>query len=944
MTDASGNAILWLFPGSFSVTATPPSSNTTVATTSSSVDVNTDTSTNITLKQVVVLQGHIYDEWGTPVASQSVYAYDGSSTISARTDSTGSYTLRGAAGTYRLTITDYDHKYDFGQQVPGTYTFDINNYAPTQDTQFDITLPARQVGVHVQDATNSPVAGVKITASGNVSNFAVGSYTTSNTQVSYSENGPTTDTSGNATLWLFPGTYQLTATPPVSSNYASTSMPGVVIANDAQQTIILPQPVRLSGHVYDESGNSIPNQTIVISSPFATVGSAITDATGSYSVQVSSGTYKLDVTNFSHQNDFSLNVPGYYDFTFTNYLLVSDTQLNLTLPVRKVSLHIQDNFGNPLANIKLTTSGGGDISGLSIGGMTTTTGTNGYFSDGPTTDALGNTTMWLFPATYNIVATPPNGSIYATIAISNVAVTNDQSELVSLQYSHNPPVTTIDLSPAQNPDGTYPNPVTISMNAGATVGYTVANTYYTVDNGTIQTYAVPFMVSDVGSHTIKYWSIDNSGVEESYNSKTFTIASRPNAPTSLTASSPTQYPVLTWSNVTGATSYNVYRNGTNIVSVTNATFTDYLAQEGTDSYYVTAMGVGGESLPSNTISVLVDRTAPSISYTASPSANVSNWNNGTPVTVTFTCTDETGGSGITSCSSPVTLSNEGANQTVTGVATDAAGNISSVTPIVNIDTTAPTIGTPTLSPNVILVGSATTLTVPASDTLSGVVGGEYFVGTDPGVGNGTTMATYSNGSLSTSLGANLLPGVYVVGVRSKDAAGNWSTTSTVMLTVYDSSTTLGISGADRKGQLVPSTSRGDVMPGLTSISTDGADYGFTVQYKSGVLDSHNDFKFTYATGGHSFSLNATSFDWVTIGGTNNSQGWFQGTATVTVDGVTTTNPFYVAAVDGDRTNPTTNDFLTLKVYAPGADPTTALPIYQASGSIVLNSGNGVKIH
>ncbi len=134
------------------------------------------------------------------------------------------------------------------------------------------------------------------------------------------------------------------------------------------------------------------------------------------------------------------------------------------------------------------------------------------------------------------------------------------------------------------------------------------------------------------------------------------------------------------------------------------------------------------------------------------------------------------------------------------------------------------------------------------------------------------------------------------------------------------------------------------MPGLTSASTDSADYGFTVQYKNGVLDSHNDFKFTYAASGQSFSFDATGFDWTAIGGTNNSQGWFQGTATVTVDGVTTTNPFYVAATDGDRLTPAADDFLTLKVYAPGADPSTTSPIYQASGSTVYNSGNGVKIH
>jgi hypothetical protein len=69
---------------------------------------------------------------------------------------------------------------------------------------------------------------------------------------------------------------------------------------------------------------------------------------------------------------------------------------------------------------------------------------------------------------------------------------------------------------------------------------------------------------------------------------------------------------------------------------------------------------------------------------------------------------------------------------------------------------------------------------------SGVVGGEYFVGADPGVGLGTVMA-YVGGNLSLAAGdntfVNLAAGVYQVGVRSVDAAGNWSVMSAGQLTV-----------------------------------------------------------------------------------------------------------------------------------------------------------------
>ncbi|MGH7237582.1 MAG: hypothetical protein ACREGF_03545, partial [Candidatus Saccharimonadales bacterium] len=89
----------------------------------------------------------------------------------------------------------------------------------------------------------------------------------------------------------------------------------------------------------------------------------------------------------------------------------------------------------------------------------------------------------------------------------------------------------------------------------------------------------------------------------------------PNAPANLTAISPTQNPSLSWDAVDGVTSYNVYRDGTDIGSTTGTTYNDMTAIEGTHSYYVTAVSSGGESNPSNTINVLVDRTAPVVTVT-----------------------------------------------------------------------------------------------------------------------------------------------------------------------------------------------------------------------------------------------------------------------------------------------------------------------------------------
>ncbi len=270
------------------------------------------------------------------------------------------------------------------------------------------------------------------------------------------------------------------------------------------------------------------------------------------------------------------------------------------------------------------------------------------------------------------------------------------------------------------------------------------------------------------------------------------LSSAPTPPTNLTAPTPTnQSPALSWSSVSGATSYNVYRNDTQVASnVTTTSYTDTTAPEGTNTYDVTAVNSSGESSPSNSVSVLVDRTAPAITYTLSPSPNSASWNN-SPVTVTFNCSDNTGGSGIASCSSPMTEATDG-TYTLTGYATDNAGNTASVNVTVNVDQTPPTVSAPSLSSGTITAGNSTTLTASTTDALSGVTAGEYYIGNDPGQGNGTAMTYNANtGTLTASLGSSLNPGTYTINVRAEDAAGNWSSPQSVTLTVNAANQTIG---------------------------------------------------------------------------------------------------------------------------------------------------------
>ena len=225
---------------------------------------------------------------------------------------------------------------------------------------------------------------------------------------------------------------------------------------------------------------------------------------------------------------------------------------------------------------------------------------------------------------------------------------------------------------------------------------------YTGTDGTATVSVLPGLTYQVCAYTLssaQYCAPANITVNSDV-TVIVTLAPIPSAPTNLTIPSPTQNPVLSWTPASSsADSYNIYRDGSAIGFSSTTTFTDSSAPQGTHTYYVTAVNAGGESGPSNSISVLIDRTPPQITYSVSPAPNSTGWNN-TAVIVTFTCGDNGTGVGIASCTAPVTLNTNGTNQTVTGTAVDNAGNTASVTTTaINIDQSVPMVGTPAWSSN-----------------------------------------------------------------------------------------------------------------------------------------------------------------------------------------------------------------------------------------------------
>ena len=141
-----------------------------------------------------------------------------------------------------------------------------------------------------------------------------------------------------------------------------------------------------------------------------------------------------------------------------------------------------------------------------------------------------------------------------------------------------------------------------------------------------------------------------------------------------------------------------------------------------------------------------------------PAANAAGWNN-TPVDVAITTDDDLSGVQSSDPASPLHCASEGANQTQQVTVTDKAGNSATYTsPAVNIDLAVPATGA-VISGNAEWNTSLVSVTLHASDNLSGVASTFYRI-------DGGAAQTYAS-TFSLTAG-----GVHSVEFWSVDVAGN----------------------------------------------------------------------------------------------------------------------------------------------------------------------------
>jgi hypothetical protein len=319
----------------------------------------------------------------------------------------------------------------------------------------------------------------------------------------------------------------------------------------------------------------------------------------------------------------------------------------------------------------------------------------------------------------------------------------------------------------------------------------------TTVNGT----SASVLVNTNGTTTVTGYATDVAGNQSALPNTSLAISLDKAAPT-VTASALPAANLLGWNNTNVTVTFNATPNGLSPVAnvtyavnggipVTTAgnTATVTLTLEAINTVTYSATNTAGVSSATQSLTVRIDKTAPVITYTRTP-YTYTTWNNG-PVTVAFAFTDATSGVFSTSPAS-VTLSGQGANQSVTGSATDLAGNVATtVVTGINIDLTPPGL-TLNRTPTSATRRANTNVSVRISGTVSDQAGLSGFdrtwsrcsiTGSSTGLlRNVNNFAIQSNGNYSFN--TNIPRGTrqtFTIKVTVRDNANNQTTKSTTVV-------------------------------------------------------------------------------------------------------------------------------------------------------------------
>jgi hypothetical protein len=536
-------------------------------------------------------------------------------------------------------------------------------------------------------------------------------------------------------------TFALDNTGPVLTPVFSPSFAGQWTNKDTTVTWTGTDPVVAAGPpATPGSGFATPptaSTTYTASGVYALTAPSFTDrvgnpATGSGTLRVDQDAPSITASRSPQPNAFGWNnSPVSVSFTCqdlpagTNSGLVSCPPASVVGSASDPSKDVtggsvvgsaSDGAGNTrsatVSNINVDT-----VSPTLTGGATTSPNGNGWFRDDVTVHwTAADARSGVDPATVpgDVVLQGEGSNLTVSASVTDLAGNTRSAVSSPVKIDRTAPVTGI--SGTSN-DWTSAGLVTVTLAPSDELSK-VASTTYAVDDGAPQT-GTSFTLSDEGDHKITYSSTDNAGNVEA--TRTAHVKIDRTAPSIAHSFTPSGYADGLWTNAAKVVvTFTCTDAGSGVASCTPPA--DVTSEGAAQTVTGTARDNAGNAA-TDTASVSIDRTPPSVVARADRSPNGNGWYSD-DVTVSFTCSDQAALSGVKTCSASRTLG-QGANQSATGTATDVAGNTASATlDHLDVDKTAPTItGTPTSEPNAAgWYDNSVTIHWTCSDALSGLDG------------------------------------------------------------------------------------------------------------------------------------------------------------------------------------------------------------------------------
>ncbi|MCC7374197.1 MAG: multicopper oxidase domain-containing protein, partial [Verrucomicrobiales bacterium] len=259
-------------------------------------------------------------------------------------------------------------------------------------------------------------------------------------------------------------------------------------------------------------------------------------------------------------------------------------------------------------------------------------------------------TSGINPASVNVAALTLEGDTTVSASAKDHALNTGSALPVVVKIDKTAPSTTATLAGTTGQNGYYTSDVTVTL-AATDAASGVASISYSVDGGGSTGYSATFVVTGDGIHTVTLSSTDVAGNIETGNSITIKIDA--GAPTISVVATPAAN-VNGWNNSNVDLAFSASDAGSGVASITYndgsapttvnaATANLTLSAEGTTSVAFFATDTAGSSSASQSITVKIDKTAPSTAASLAGTAG-SNGYYTTDVSVTLNATDA--GSGV----------------------------------------------------------------------------------------------------------------------------------------------------------------------------------------------------------------------------------------------------------------------------------------------------------